>query len=57
MASIHQIRGALLEEVVLQLLTQAGYRVVQIGEEGTKPGPAGMEMRGRGCWHPGEEDT
>lgn len=51
MATIHQIRGALLEEIVLHLLVQAGYRIVEIGEEGTRPGPAGLEVEGRGCWH------
>lgn len=51
MASIHQIRGALLEEIVLHLLIQAGYRIVGFGEEGTRAGPAGLELRGRGCWH------
>ena len=46
MASIHQIRGALLEEVVLFLLAQSGFRRVQAGEEGTRNGPAGLEFEG-----------
>ncbi len=48
MASIHQIRGALLEEIVLLLFDRSGYRRVQAGEEGTRNGRAGLEVEGRG---------
>ena len=51
MASIHQIRGSLLEEVVLLLLARSGYRRVQLGEEGTRNGRAGLEVEGRGTVH------
>jgi hypothetical protein len=51
MASIHQIRGALLEEVVLFLLGRSGYRRVLPGEEGTGNGPAGLVVEGRGSEH------
>jgi hypothetical protein len=51
MASIPQIRGALLEEIVLFLLERSGYRRVLVGEEGTHNGPAGLEVEGRGSPH------
>jgi hypothetical protein len=51
MASIPQIRGALLEEIVLLLLDRSGYRRVQAGEEGTRNGRAGLEVEGRGSLH------
>jgi hypothetical protein len=51
MASIYQIRGSLLEEVVLLLLARSGYRGVLVGEEGTRNGPAGLEVEGRGAAH------
>ena len=51
MASIGQIRGALLEEIVLHLLENVGYRIVNSGEDGTKDGRAGLEIQGRGEWH------
>jgi hypothetical protein len=51
MASIGQIRGALLEEIVLHLLENVGYRIVNSGEDGTKDGSAGLEIQGRGEWH------
>lgn len=51
MASIHQIRGSLLEEVVLLLLSRSGYRRVRAGEEGTRNGRAGLEVEGRGTVH------
>lgn len=50
MASIHQIRGALLEEIVLFLLARSGYREVQQGEEGTRHGRAGLEVEGEGLY-------
>lgn len=51
MATIGQIRGMLLEEVVLNLLGKVGYRTVVPGEDGTRLGPAGLQLRGRGTWH------
>jgi|ERR1700676_1930215 len=51
MAKIPQIHGALLEEIVLILLAQAGYRQILIGEEGTSLGAAGLEVEGRGSPH------
>jgi hypothetical protein len=51
LASIHHIRGAFLEEIVLVLLSRSGYRKVQAGEEGTHNGHAGLEVDGRGCRH------
>jgi len=51
MAKIPQIHGALLEEIVLILLAQAGYRQILVGEEGTSLGVAGLEVEGRGSPH------
>ncbi|MBZ5491447.1 MAG: hypothetical protein LAO76_10995 [Acidobacteriia bacterium] len=51
MASIRQIRGALLEEIILFLLEHSGYRIVLLGEEGTHDGRAGLEVEGRGSRH------
>jgi len=51
MASIKQIRGSLLEEVVLLLLARSGYRRILVGEEGTRNGRAGLEVEGRGTVH------
>ena len=55
MASISQIRGALLEEAVLYLLGKYGYQTIEcnssINEEGLRQGHSGMEVRGRGSWH------
>lgn len=45
------VRGVLLEELVLYLLSLVGYRIVSPGEEGTKLGHSGLEVRGRGAWH------
>lgn len=51
MASIGQIRGVLLEEIVLHLLEKVGYRIVNSREDGTRDGNAGLEVQGRGEWH------
>lgn len=51
MARIEQIRGALLEEVILYLLSKSGYDILGDGEPGTRIGRAGRELQGRGCWH------
>lgn len=45
------VRGVILEELVLYLLSLVGYRIVLAGEEGTRPGHSGLEVRGRGEWH------
>ncbi len=45
------VRGVLLKELVLYLLCLVGYRIVKPGEEGTKLGHSGLEVRGRGEWH------
>lgn len=44
-------RGVILEELVLHLLSLVGYRIVVAGEEGTRGGHCGLEVRGRGEWH------
>lgn len=49
--STSQIRGAILEEIVLFLLEKVGYRIVRSGEDGTRGGHAGLEVCGRGEWH------
>ncbi len=51
MALITQIRGVLLEEIVLHLLEKVGYRIVNSGQDGTRIGRAGLEIQGRGEWH------
>ena len=57
MATIPQIRGALLEEAVLFLLGKVGYSIVDVDDEnsaeesGLWKGPAGLFVAGRGTWH------
>ena len=51
MASITQIRGLLLEEIVLYLLEKVGYRIINSGADGTRIGSVGLEVQGRGEWH------
>jgi Restriction endonuclease len=51
MARLDQIRGALLEEVILFLLSKSGFEILKNGEPGTRLGRAGQELQGRGCWH------
>lgn len=53
MASIHHIRGALLEEVVLALLRASGYRTVttHAGDDCLHQHSAGIAVKGRGCIH------
>lgn len=48
---INNVRGALLEEIVLNLLQSVGYRVIRTPESGMRDGRAGLEVRGRGAWH------
>lgn len=53
MASKHQLRGALLEEVILVLLRSSGY--IPVTEKGSDPtleeGGAGLLVKGRGTNH------
>lgn len=53
MASIHQVRGVLLEEAVLMLLRAAGYRTVTSaqGDPSLGTSSAGLTVAGRGAWH------
>lgn len=48
---VSAVRGVILEELVLYLLSLVGYRIVTAGEEGTRDGHSGLEVRGRGEWH------
>jgi hypothetical protein len=51
MVTIYQIRGAILEEAVAFLLKMVGYVLVEPGAPGTRKGPSGLDVQGRGCWH------
>lgn len=57
MASIPQIKGALLEEAILFLLEKVGYSIIEFNpslppeETGLNGGHSGLEVRGRGTWH------
>lgn len=51
MATLPQIRGALLEEIVLYLLEKVGYRIVKANEDDIRNGHSGLEVKGRGEWH------
>ena len=57
MATITQIRGALLEEAVLFLLNKIGYDTIGLrgipprNVEQLRSGHSGLEVRGRGTWH------
>jgi hypothetical protein len=57
LATITQIRGALLEEAVLFLLTKVGYAPIDQSALVGRPtdelriGHSGLEVRGRGTWH------
>jgi hypothetical protein len=57
MATITQIRGALLEEAILFLLRMVGYEPYDVGSllphhnNHLRAGSAGLEVRGRGTWH------
>lgn len=52
MPSLTQIRGAILEEIVLVLLENAGYRILN-DNDGVeiRNGHSGLELQGRGEWH------
>jgi len=51
--SERQLRGALLEEVILYLLKSSGYAPVirPDGDPSLQSGVSGLELRGRGSWH------
>lgn len=49
--TLAQIRGALLEVVILKLLEKVGYEVVKVADPGCRQGSGGLEVRGRGEWH------
>ena len=56
MATIGQIRGAILEETVLYLLNKVGYKIVRypcdsINASDLAINSSGLELRGRGTWH------
>lgn len=57
MATITQIRGALLEEAVLFLLGNVGYETYDLAAllphqlQHMRAGHSGLEVRGRGTWH------
>ena len=53
MAELSQIKGALLEEIILVLLKLIGYRVIddKSDEDGIRWRGAGLELQGRGGWH------
>lgn len=56
MATIGQIRGAILEEVVLHLLKMVGYQIVRgpvdsIDSSDLTINSSGLEVQGRGTWH------
>jgi len=57
MATITQIRGALLEEAVLFLLQKVGYdtydpaALLPRQQDYLRSGHSGLEVRGRGTWH------
>lgn len=57
MVNIVQVRGALLEEAILFLLSMVGYETYDpdaLQEHQLKymrPGGSGLEVRGRGTWH------
>jgi hypothetical protein len=50
--STKQIRGLVLEEIILVLLSKAGYRILKAQEDALiRDGKAGLEVQGRGEWH------
>lgn len=53
MATLSQIRGLLLEEIMLYLLEYSGFRTVlsAVGDDTLHNGHAGIEVKGRGCLH------
>lgn len=52
MAELAQIRGAILEESILILLENAGYRILDENDgQEVRRGHSGLELQGRGEWH------
>ncbi|MBD2691230.1 hypothetical protein [Anabaena catenula] len=53
MLSTKQIRGLVLEEIILVLLGKAGYRILTKQDDPLifRDGKAGLEVQGRGEWH------
>jgi hypothetical protein len=50
--STQQLRGLVLEEIILILLSKAGYRILKSGEDTSiRDGASGLETQGRGEWH------
>lgn len=48
-----QLRGALLEELILYMLRRSGYRTIEkaLGDPNLNDGHSGLEVAGRGAWH------
>jgi len=52
MPTLAQIRGGILEEIVLVLLENAGYRILSENDGvEIRNGHSGLELQGRGEWH------
>ncbi|MGF1770186.1 restriction endonuclease [Enterovibrio makurazakiensis] len=56
MATVAQIRGAMLEEAVLYLLKKVGYKIVRepldsVDSSDLEVNSSGLEVQGRGAWH------
>lgn len=53
MATLSQIRGLLLEEVLLYLLEFSGYKTILniVNDDTLHQGHSGLEVKGRGCAH------
>jgi len=56
LATVSQIRGAMLEEAVLFLLKKVGYKIVRIPNDSLdssdlQVNSSGLEVQGRGAWH------
>lgn len=52
MATLAQIRGAILEEIILILLENAGYGILDENDgQEVRRGHSGLELQGRGEWH------
>ncbi|MBU2445356.1 MAG: hypothetical protein KJ666_07250 [Bacteroidetes bacterium] len=49
--TLAQIRGALLEELILKLLDNVGYEIINSDGDGIRNGHSGIEVCGRGEWH------
>ncbi len=49
--TLAQIRGALLEELILKLLDNVGYEIIDSDGDGIRRGHSGIEVCGRGEWH------